>query len=83
MRACRLSQLGARAVVGNHRLPGSRDRVQRQRVDLHDALRGYPINGAYQLRLDDKAGSLEVGKHADLTMLARNLVGGGWSPPNG
>lgn len=47
--------------------------VERQRIGLHDALRGYTINGAYQLRLEDKVGSLEVGKLADLTVLARNL----------
>ena len=56
--------------------PGHRDDralVERQRVDLHDALRGYTINGAFQLRLDDEVGSLEVGKRADLTVWSRNL----------
>jgi hypothetical protein len=56
--------------------PGHRDDralVERQRVDLHDALRAYTINGAFQLRLDDEVGSLEVGKRADLTVWSQNL----------
>jgi predicted amidohydrolase YtcJ len=44
-----------------------------QRIGLHDALRGHTINGAYQLRLEDKIGSLQAGKHADITVLDENL----------
>ena len=47
--------------------------VPRQRIDLHDALRGYTINGAYQLRMEDEIGSIEVGKRADLVVLGANL----------
>lgn len=47
--------------------------VARQRIGLHDALRGYTANGAYQLRLDHRVGSLEIGKAADLTVLACDL----------
>ena len=53
--------------VGGRAGPGRRVR--------RGTLRGYPINGAYQLRLDDKAGSLEADKHADPTVLAQNLFG--------
>lgn len=45
----------------------------RQAVTLEQALRCYTINGAYQLRLEKEAGSIEVGKRADLTMLGKNI----------
>lgn len=47
--------------------------VARQRIGLYDALRGYTINGAYQLRLDERTGSLLAGKAADLTVLGADL----------
>lgn len=47
--------------------------IERQRVCLEDALRAYTINGAYQLRMEDRLGSIEVGKCADLVVLAENL----------
>lgn len=47
--------------------------VERQRVSVDEALRAYTINGAYQLRAEDRIGSIEVGKRADLVVLARNL----------
>ena len=53
--------------------PEDRPLVPRQRIGLHDALRGYTSNGAWQLRLDDRTGTLEVGKAADLVVLAADL----------
>ena len=47
--------------------------VERQRIGLHDALRGYTINGAHQMRLDHRTGSLVAGKAADLTVLDADL----------
>lgn len=47
--------------------------VARQRIGLHDALRGYTANGAYQLRLEHRTGSLTAGKAADLTVLGADL----------
>ena len=47
--------------------------VPRQRVGLEDALRAYTINGAYQLRMEDRIGSIEVGKQADLVVLGSDL----------
>jgi predicted amidohydrolase YtcJ len=70
-----LTQIEAAVTRKRPGFPDDRALVPRQRIDLHDALRGYTINGAYQLRLDDIAGSLEAGKHADLTVLAENLFG--------
>lgn len=47
--------------------------VARQRIGLHDALRGYTVNGAYQLRMEQRTGSLTAGKAADLTVLGADL----------
>lgn len=44
-----------------------------ERVDLDTMIRGYTLNAAYQLHMEDEIGSLEVGKKADLVVLDRNL----------
>ena len=33
----------------------------------------YTINGAFVMRQEDKTGSLEIGKEADLTVIDRNI----------
>lgn len=53
--------------------PDDEPLVPRQRIGLHDALRGYTANGAYQLRLEHRTGTLTAGKAADLTVLAADL----------
>ena len=45
----------------------------RQRLSVAEALRNYTWNGAYQLRLEDRIGSIEVDKLADLVVLGANL----------
>jgi len=44
-----------------------------ERLRLEDLVRGYTLNGAFQLRRDGELGSIEVGKSADLVMLNKNL----------
>jgi predicted amidohydrolase YtcJ len=56
--------------------PGFKDDepfVPRQRISLHDALRAYTTNAAFQLRMETEVGSIEVGKRADLVVLGSNL----------
>ena len=53
--------------------PDQRPLVERQAIALHDALRAYTVNGAYQLRMEDLVGSLEVGKRADIVVLGSNI----------
>ncbi len=44
-----------------------------ERVDLATMIEAYTINGAYTMKLEDKQGSIEVGKRAALVVLDRNL----------
>ncbi len=44
-----------------------------EQLDLELMIRGYTINGAYQLRMEDQIGSIETGKLADLVVLDENL----------
>ena len=43
-----------------------------QRISVDDAIRAITIDAAYQIMLDDKVGSLEVGKLADFVILENN-----------
>ena len=42
-------------------------------VDVDTAIRAATINAAYNMNMDDEIGSLEVGKKADIVVLAENL----------
>lgn len=44
-----------------------------ERVDPATMIDAYTINGAYTMSAEDKQGSIEVGKRADLVVLDRNL----------
>lgn len=44
-----------------------------ERLTLSQLIKGYTINGAKQLGIDDRLGSIEVGKDADFLVLAENL----------
>lgn len=45
-----------------------------QAVSREDALRGYTIGPAYAAFLEDKVGSIEVGKYADVTVFDRDIL---------
>ncbi len=44
-----------------------------ERLDIATLIKGYTIDGAYQLHLEDKIGSIKVGKLADFVILDKNL----------
>ncbi|WP_448547690.1 amidohydrolase [Thalassotalea fusca] len=44
-----------------------------QNISLADAIKAYTLNSAYAMRQEDKVGSIEVGKLADLIVIDRNL----------
>lgn len=44
-----------------------------ERLNLAQLIKGYTLDGAYQLRQELETGSIEVGKYADLVLLDKNL----------
>jgi predicted amidohydrolase YtcJ len=44
-----------------------------ERVDLATMIAAYTINGAYTMKQEERVGSVETGKRADLVVLDRNL----------
>lgn len=52
---------------------GGRVLGDNEKIDLTAALDMYTRNGAHIMRLEDRTGSIEVGKRADLIVLDRNL----------
>ena len=44
-----------------------------ERLSIAELIRGYTINGAYQLRKENEIGSIRTGKLADLVVLEKNL----------
>jgi predicted amidohydrolase YtcJ/quercetin dioxygenase-like cupin family protein len=45
-----------------------------QRIDIHEAIAAYTINGAKLFGHQERLGSIEVGKKADLIAIDRNLI---------
>ena len=45
-----------------------------ERIDIATLIKGYTIDGAYQLHMEDKIGSIEVGKKADFVVLDKTFL---------
>ena len=45
----------------------------RRGLTIEEAIRAFTIDAAYTLRLEEKVGSIEVGKYADLVVLAEDI----------
>ena len=44
-----------------------------EKLSMDDIITSYTISNAYQMRMEDKIGSIEVGKYADLIVLDQNV----------
>ena len=44
-----------------------------ERLSVESLVRGFTIDAAYQIRMEDKIGSIEVGKLADIVVLDQNI----------
>ncbi len=57
--------------------PGSPDGaiqpLETERLSVESLVRGFTLDAAYQLRMENEIGSIEVGKKADLVVLDRNI----------
>jgi predicted amidohydrolase YtcJ len=47
---------------------------EKQRIDVHSAIEAFTINGAKLFGHDDRLGSIEVGKTADVIAISQNIV---------
>lgn len=57
--------------------PGTPDALvqppESQRISIESLVRGFTLDAAYQLRMEDEIGSIEVGKKADLVVLDQDI----------
>jgi predicted amidohydrolase YtcJ len=69
-----LNSIEAALTLKNPRNPNSKAfPPERDGITLEQAIKAVTINVAWQIRMEDKLGSLEVGKYADLVVLEQNL----------
>jgi predicted amidohydrolase YtcJ len=47
--------------------------LESERLDVEALIRGFTIDAAYQMHMEDAIGSIEVGKKADLVVLDQNI----------
>jgi hypothetical protein len=54
---------------------GGREIGPDQKVTIEEAVRAHTIDAAFSIRAEDRLGSIEIGKHADLTVIDGDLFG--------
>jgi predicted amidohydrolase YtcJ len=71
-----LSPLFNMEIGHTRQYPGEKDSpiqpAEHERLDIASLIRGYTLDAAYQLHLEDEIGSIAVGKKADLIVLERD-----------
>jgi predicted amidohydrolase YtcJ len=65
--------VGIYSALTRARLDGTDPWLTEECVDLETAIRAYTIAGAFANHADDRRGSIEIGKQADLVVLDRDL----------
>jgi len=67
--------LGLDAAVTRRTIDGANPEgwVPEQRLSIEETLRAYTVGGALAGFMEDKVGTLEAGKYADLVVLSRNI----------
>jgi predicted amidohydrolase YtcJ len=43
-------------------------------LDIETAIRAFTINAAYEIKMEDRVGSLEVGKYADMIVIGQDIT---------
>ena len=59
--------------LDQEKFPGSVRPPASACLSLEELLKGYTLNGAVEFRMDDKAGSIQEGKYANLSVLSGDL----------
>ncbi|GAB1348841.1 amidohydrolase [Ignavibacteriales bacterium] len=67
--------LGIYAAVTRRTLDGKNPDgwIPEEKITVEDAVKAYTINNAYAAFMEDKLGTIEVGKYADFTILDKNI----------
>lgn len=60
-----------RQLFGHPELPVLRP--YEEKLSVKDGIESYTINNAYQMHMEDRLGSIEVGKYADFVILEKNI----------
>jgi Predicted metal-dependent hydrolase with the TIM-barrel fold len=66
--------MGFEPVLGIHAAASSVNSNMDERISPYQALKSYTINAAYASSLEDKLGTIETGKYADMVVLSGDIL---------